>query len=356
MRIHRGKNNGSSHGRGVSNKAVRFIRRCRLVIIPVAAVLIAIGYFLCSRGDIRPIIPGELYRSGQLTSPELDDAIQTYSLKSIFNLRGKNNGIEWYDMEKNIADGRGVTLRNFSFSAETLPNIAPLINLVNSLKTTERPLLVHCLHGADRTSFVSALILALRDDVPYEHALKQISWRFGVFPGSDSAGPLFFERYEAWLRKTELEHRPERLRSWIRQDYIDGSGNMEYFIDTVQGRKLTSDRREKGWSTTLVSGSAPVTIEGWAYDRRYNRKIVHMTVALNDTIRAAAQFTRPRPDVARYLELPDDDGGTGTHLGWIARFDGNDLDPGSYAITLHRDTPEGRTITVSTGCTITVTR
>jgi len=356
MKIPRGNKNGSSHRRVVPVNAQRIIRRFRLAIIPLAVVLIGIGYFSCTRGDIRPVIPGDIYRSGQLTGRELEKAIEQYGLKSIFNLRGKNDGLAWYDTEANIAERHGVSLHSFSFNAETLPNIAPLINLVDRLDTVKGPLLVHCLHGADRTSFVSTLILAMRDDVPYTRAIKQISWRFGVFPGSESAGLLFFGRYEAWLRETEQEHRPDRLRSWIRQDYVDGSGNMEYFIDAVQGRELTPDTRGTGRSTTLASGSLPVTIEGWAYDRRYNRKIVHMTVGLTNTLRAAAQFTRPRPDVARYLELPDNDGGTGTHLGWIARFDGESLDPGSYAITLHRTMPDGRPVTVSTGHNITVTR
>jgi len=313
------------------------------------------GYYSCGRDTVQPVVDHAIYRSGQLDGRQLEKAIKTYGLKTIFNLRGTNEGAEWYNTEKQIAESYGVSLHDFPFNASTLPDVLPLLELLDRLETVRTPLLVHCQHGADRTSFVSTLILALQNDVPYTTAMRQISWKFGVFPGRKSAGPLFFDQYESWLRDAGIEHSPGILRSWIRQDYIDGNGSIEYSIDTVEGKELSRNYSGDNRSITIESGFSRLTIVGWAYDRRHEKRIVDMTVGLNEAIFAKAVFSHPRPDVARYLNLPgNNNGNQPAPLGWSARFDGTSLAPGTYDITLHLDTPSGSTVTVPTRCVIKI--
>lgn len=328
-----------------------FKKICPAIIVALI-ITMACGYYVCGKDDICPVIDKKVYRSGQLEGHQLEQAIKVYGLKTIFNLRGENGGSEWYDNEKRIAESNGVALHNFPFNASALPNVMPLLALLDRLETARMPLLVHCHHGADRTSFVSALVLALQDDVAYETAVKQISWRFGVLPGKKSAGPLFFDQYESWLRETGIGHNPEVLRTWIRQDYIDGNGSISYSVDTVEGIVLKRDRSGEERSATLPSGLPEVTVAGWAYDRRHHKRMENVTVGLGNTFFAPAVFLHPRPDVARFLNVTGGDRGGHSCFGWSARFDGKDLKPGSYRITLHFTTSSGRTVTIPTGCVI----
>ncbi len=324
------------------------------IIMIALTVTIVCCYYACGRGDVYPVMDKTVYRSGQLDGHQLEEAIKAYGLKAIFNLRGENDGTGWYDTEKQIAASYNVALHDFPFNASALPDVMPLLELLDRLETARVPLLVHCQHGADRTSFVSALVLALQDDVPYETAMKEISWRFGVFPGKKSTGPLFFDQYESWLRETGVEHSPEVLRSWIREDYIDGNGSIEYSVDTVEGTVLKRDGSGDERSITLPSGISQVTVAGWAYDRRHHKRMETVTVGLGNTVTAPAAFSHPRPDVARYLDIPGGDRGGYPYFGWSARFDGKTLTPGSYGITLHFTTSSGRAVTVPTGCMVHV--
>lgn len=333
------------------------IKRFRLAITLCLMIPIIIGYYSCVRSDIQPVIDDAVYRSAQLDGSKLEEGIKTYGLKTIFNLRGKNEGAEWYVTEKKIAESHGVSLHNFAFDSSSLPDVIPLLTLVDLLETIRSPLLVHCHYGVDRTSFISALILGLRDDIPYAIAKKQISWKFGIFPGRKSVGPLFFDQYESWLRDAGRKHSPNILRSWIRHHYVDNNGSIEYGIDTVQGKRLTFNSPGNGRSIKLESGVFPLTISGWAYDLRHKETITHMSVGLNGTSIAKAVFSYSRPDVVRYLNLlGNDDGDQNAHLGWSARFDEMTFDPGSYVITLHFNTPSGKAVTVTTDCVITMTR
>jgi len=323
-------------------------------IVVVLMITIACCYYACRRDNVYPVMDMKVYRSGQLDGHQLEQAIKTYGLETIFNLRGENDGIEWYDTEKQIAASHGVALYDFPFDASALPHVMPLLALLDRLETAKMPLLVHCQHGADRTSFASALVLALQDDVPYETAMNQISWRFGVLPGKKSTGPLFFNQYESWLRETGIGHDPEVLRTWIRQVYIDGNGSIEYYIDTVAGIGLKRDRSGEDRSITISLNLPHLTVTGWAYDRRNQRRIKDMIVGLNSTVFARATFSHPRPDVARYLNIAGGDREGYPYFGWSARFDGTSLTRGSYEITLHFTTSSGRAVTVPTGCVIHV--
>ena len=104
---------------------------------------------------------------------------------------------------------------------------------------------------------------------------------------------------------------------------------------------LKRDRSGEERSATLPSGLPEVTVAGWAYDRRHHKRMENVTVGLGNTFFAPAVFLHPRPDVARYLNVPGGDRGGHPCFGWSARFDGKDLKPGSYRITLHFTTSSG---------------
>lgn len=330
----------------------RYFSAIILFLILVAAA--GWAYYAFGRADLRPVMAGKVYRSGQLDSAGLEQAIKTFGIKTIINLRGENEGAAWYEAEKRLAEAYQISLYDFSFDASTLPDVFPVMALVDCLEGAPTPLLVHCRQGIDRTGFVSALILALKEDVPYEAAMQQISWRFGVIPGRKSAGPLFFGQYESWLRESGLGHTSSRLRFWIHRHYLDHRGSIEYCVDTIEDQPLTRRHAGEDRSLVLPSGLSSMTINGWAYDRRSQKRIDRLTVGLNNALFARAEFIHSRPDVAGHLNLAGEDRQGPPYLGWSARFDGLTLAPGAYPVTLHFTSPAGQPVTVATGCVIRI--
>src|SRR5438876_527431 len=54
------------------------------------------------------VIPGSVYRSGQLSPESLEDRATRNGIRSVINLRGANPGEEWYEMECAVARHQGL--------------------------------------------------------------------------------------------------------------------------------------------------------------------------------------------------------------------------------------------------------
>ena len=93
---------------------------------------------------------------------------------------------------------------------------------------------------------VSALALALEADPPISELKKQFSARYGVLPFYRSIGPYFFSMYEDWLKKNNHNHSRDRLLYWARHEYRDYFGNLESWIDEVNGIPRAEFKQGKG--------------------------------------------------------------------------------------------------------------
>lgn len=154
--------------------------------LPLCALLFLIyaGYvFIQTRtGNFYEILPGELYRSGQLTSAQLQKAIDSYGLRTVYNLRGAYPGQPWYDEEKATLEKAGVKLVDFKMNAKQALSTERAHELMDSLKAAEKPILVHCKAGADRTGLAVALYMAGVAEKGEEASEAQLSFRFGHIP------------------------------------------------------------------------------------------------------------------------------------------------------------------------------
>lgn len=132
-------------------------------------------------GNFNTVVAGEFYRSGQLAPTQIANYTKRYGIKTIINLRGDNTGSAWYDTEVAEARRLNVTHVNFGISARrelTGPQAAALIDL---MKNAEKPILIHCQAGADRSGLASALYLAAIKKSDEATAEGQLSIRFGHF-------------------------------------------------------------------------------------------------------------------------------------------------------------------------------
>lgn len=181
----------------------RTLRWSGLAILLVAiSVGTYVGYLQLS-GNFSPVVVGEVYRSAQPNRASLANYVKQYGIKSIINLRGESTGTPWYDEEVETARKLGVVYYDFGMSAGTILPQDKAEKLISLMAKAEKPLLIHCKAGADRSGLASALYLAAIAKTDERAAEGQISLRYGHFsvPYLSAAYPMdeSFELLEPWL-------------------------------------------------------------------------------------------------------------------------------------------------------------
>jgi len=209
-------------------------------IIFVLIVVLSAFYYSLFYDNFSPVIKGRIYRSAQLSGPKLRKIIKKYRIRTIINLKGvrANNN---FRIESEIANKNNVKLFNFKFSAHKLPSYLKLNTLMDTLINTEKPILIHCHRGADRSGMACALALAIEKDPPLSVLKKQFSLRYGVVRFNTSIGPLLFSQYEKWLNMTGNLHSRDNLLFWVKKEYVDPNGNLEFHIDHVENVMFDED-------------------------------------------------------------------------------------------------------------------
>lgn len=125
---------------------------------------------------------GKAYRSKQLNKKQFDCYIKKYGIKSILNLRGDEPGAKWYEDEIKISSYYGIKHYDFELPAMFEPEEKDILQIINILKTAPKPILIHCLGGADRSGLISAIWKIVIDKEPKNKASKQLSFWYGHMP------------------------------------------------------------------------------------------------------------------------------------------------------------------------------
>jgi len=158
----------------------------------VLLALIAWLGTLQATGNFHAVIPGEFYRSAQISGEDLRALAQRHGIRSVVNLRGANPGTPWYDAEVTVARDLGLAHYDFRMSASTHVEAAQAARLLALLRDAPKPVLVHCQSGADRTGLASSLYLAGiagRDEEEAEWQLSLLYGHIGI-PGLSHAWPM----------------------------------------------------------------------------------------------------------------------------------------------------------------------
>ena len=275
-------------------------------------------------GNFHTVIPGAVYRSAQLDSEDLDARIAELGIRSIINLRMADappdeallDGVETPPDEtalddarnatfrskfqsklgaadeERVADGLGVAYFNVRMSAPRLAPRDTVRELIEILDAADRPILIHCRNGTERTGWASA-IATLLDGAQIERARAQFAPRYGYHPWlSRSDLPDWIDRYEDWLRAENTQHSAARVREFARTGYTP------YF-----------------YAARIEPVSFPERVEA--------RRSHHLVFRVTNESRKAWTFTPRSP--------------AGVHLGLRVK----SLDPaGAYESELRGDTPD----------------
>ena len=131
---------------------------------------------------------------------ELEDWISRHGLKTVINLRGKSR-LPFHDAERKILEDVGVTMVDIRFTASRLPASPALKDLIETLEKAQKPILLHCRDGIDRSGMASVIAAMAIGGQDYEEAREHLSWRyFGRGATDDGIAGLFVE-YEAHCQR-----------------------------------------------------------------------------------------------------------------------------------------------------------
>jgi protein tyrosine/serine phosphatase len=161
-------------------------------------LLLWAGYslYMNEQGNFHTITRGEAYRSAQLDTDEWEYYIRKYDIKSIVNLRGKNPEAPWYKEEMKISAEHHIEHFDIPLSATREPALKYINELVAIFRTAPRPVLIHCLAGADRSGLAAAIWKLKIDRESRVEADRQLSLLYGHLPiGPDTAMDSFFQKY-----------------------------------------------------------------------------------------------------------------------------------------------------------------
>jgi protein tyrosine/serine phosphatase len=173
-----------------------------LLSLFVLLFLSAAGYFwyMEEQGNFHTITYAEAYRSAQLDTDEFEYYIKKYNIKSIVNLRGKNPEAPWYGEEIRVSAKHGINHFDISLTSSREPTEEDISELLEIFETAPRPVLIHCLAGADRSGLAAAIWKINVDQEPKSEAEKQLSIFYGHLPiGKTSAMDHFFQNWNPVL-------------------------------------------------------------------------------------------------------------------------------------------------------------
>jgi protein tyrosine phosphatase (PTP) superfamily phosphohydrolase (DUF442 family) len=138
-------------------------------LIPVVAVaLMVIGFFVVWNNGLRDYLypknfgivePGVLYRSGQISRWQIEPTLKKYNIKVIVALSAHGGNQSSLDAEQKAVEQLGIDREVFPLGGDGTGQIeqyAKAIALINKAKKQGKPVLVHCIAGAQRTGGVIA--------------------------------------------------------------------------------------------------------------------------------------------------------------------------------------------------------
>jgi uncharacterized protein (TIGR01244 family) len=142
--------------------------------------LIVGGYsiYLAATTNFHAVVAGEVYRSSQPSPQALADIEKRYGIKTIINLRGEGEA-RWYRDE--VAQAKALNIEHIDFAMSANKELTPekAEMLIALMRDAQKPLLIHCRSGADRTGLASALYLAAIAKTSEQVAEGQMSILYG---------------------------------------------------------------------------------------------------------------------------------------------------------------------------------
>jgi protein tyrosine/serine phosphatase len=168
-----------------------------------------------------------VYRSNHPTEKRFR-AYAAQGYKTIFNLRGSSMQPQ-YQLEKSLCDELGLDLIDVELDGASAPSRETLLNILDVFEAAQRPMIIHCKSGADRTGLISALF-KIADGEAIDDARKQLSLKYlHLKNGSKGILGWIIDQYAV-----ETAISPMSLREWVSTKYY--SESLTIGFHAIRGR------------------------------------------------------------------------------------------------------------------------
>ena len=159
--------------------ARKSLRAFATICLLAGATLGGYAASLQATGNFHTVIEGELYRSAQPSPAQLAAYVRDHGIRTVINLRGENARASWYEAELRTAHALGVRHIDYRMSASKELTTSRADELVAIMAAAEKPILIHCQAGSDRTGLASALYSLRAAGRREGEAERQLSFYFG---------------------------------------------------------------------------------------------------------------------------------------------------------------------------------
>jgi protein tyrosine/serine phosphatase len=208
----------------------------RSLATPWARLMAWLDMLVVDHGLVRLVHPnwGEIapgvFRSAQPTPGQLRRAVRRHGIKTVVNLRAERNCGAFVLEEEACAD-LGVALVNVRVRSRDVPTKELIWTLERLFHELDKPVLMHCKSGADRTGIVGALYLLLAEGRSLDEATAQLSKRYGhIRQAKTGVLDYVFERYAR-----DHAREPRAFRDWVREVYEPAAVKSD-FLARWRGR------------------------------------------------------------------------------------------------------------------------
>lgn len=157
-----------------------------------------------------------------------------HRFKSLINLRGENADFSWWTTEKRVTSALGIRHFDVKLSSRNIPSRSGLAALFDAFAAAERPILLKCSGGQDRTGLAAALyVLQSKGPGALAEAERQLSaWPYLHFP----------KRQQLWLRHFPGYANAQAGAATLGQ-WAHGGYDPQHFADWLAARGLKGSYR-----------------------------------------------------------------------------------------------------------------
>lgn len=197
----------------------------KYALISIFLFLLLLGYFFYIDTNFFVVDEGNFYRSGQLSKKEFEKVIDEYKIKTIVNLRDMSPEKTWFKDEVEIAKAHGITHISVGMSARRIPHRYEVKALLEAYDKLEKPILIHCRNGSDRSGIADALYRMEVLGQNSSEVKSALSPKYLHFPFLRPQPSYFLELYKN-RRHFEEEYFPCRknFAYFSKKKYCSGKG------------------------------------------------------------------------------------------------------------------------------------
>lgn len=175
------------------------------------------GFLRLRYSNLHPI-SDKMWRANQPNPKQVAEYAVKRGLKTIVNLRGVSTK-GYYLLEKEACEAVGITLVEYQMFSRDTPTKEAIFGARDLFNEIEYPAMMHCKSGADRAGIMSVLYMLLHEEVPFEEAIEQLSFKYlHVKHGKTGMLDFFFQTYADFNAGKPSEAWKPFL-DWITDDY-----------------------------------------------------------------------------------------------------------------------------------------